>query len=392
MIYDIAIIGAGPAGLSTAVSVLLSAEEKDLSLSVLVIDKEITPGKNKPCGGMILYPILSAMPSLISLAEIRMKGITIVYKNNSEYIEFDNIVAINVKREKLADHFLRKFLKLGGYFSNDTFVNQIKKEKDEIEIYANDEIFKCKVLVGADGVNSIVAKDIFGYSNDLNEIGVTYQIVKRVSLDKIEFDVGSKLTNEFYYGKEYSPAGYSWFFPYKDSVKIGVGAIASKVRSKNLKSYALKIMRKKNMLQKETVKEEGYSVPLSGGRKKVVSDTFLLVGDSAHQVSPLSGAGIHLSILLGIIAGRIIANSFNGKSIVKRSLRTYERIWNTKYRKYLRIERLIVDYTLSSPLFQKDKKKLSKNLLRDFATVLVGKQHATYLISKYFKNKLMRIK
>ena len=57
MLYDVIIVGAGPAG-STAAKYL-----SEMNLNVLLIDKAIFPRK-KPCGGGIPVQVLDKLPYL----------------------------------------------------------------------------------------------------------------------------------------------------------------------------------------------------------------------------------------------------------------------------------------------------------------------------------------
>ena len=54
----------------------------------------------------------------------------------------------------------------------------------------------------------------------------------------------------------------------------------------------------------------GAPVTVSGQLKKIVQDNIALCGESAGQVIPLTGAGIHTGLISGKTAGEVVVEAF----------------------------------------------------------------------------------
>jgi digeranylgeranylglycerophospholipid reductase len=68
-------------------------------------------------------------------------------------------------------------------------------------------------------------------------------------------------------------------------------------------------------------------VPISGPIKKTYTDGFLVVGDAAGQVDPISGGGIHTTIACARIAGETVAESVKAGDSSSKFLKKYENKW-----------------------------------------------------------------
>ena len=388
MQYDVIIVGAGPAGLATGYFTLLFSNNMKLNLSVIMIDKDHVPGKNKPCGGMICYPALKLFPELRYLGDRIIAGIGIVYRSKNYDIMFNEPIAVNMDRAKLAKFILEKFSSLGGNFLGGVIVKKIKIHEHGVEILSNKGTIQGKVLVGADGFNSLVRSQLFQTQIKWDMLGVAYQ--ESISLSENIINDLFDNHNFFYYGREFSPAGYAWIFPHRDHVRVGVGAIASRVVGQNLERYMRRLKKLNGIADKKILKKEGYIVPLSGGLKKLVTNRCLLVGDSAHQVSPLSGAGIHYSMLAGLLAGKILVQSVLKNDFSEKALKKYEALWNRMFRFKLKLERFLVDLLLSKRFKIKKNRTFNYEQLRVFAEVLVGKKDSKDLLISYIMNKIRK--
>ena len=173
--FDILIIGAGPAGTSTAISF----KKLNPDLEVAIVDKSIFP-RDKSCGDAIgpgvvhalkrvgIEDILDNQPPVISTSlsgtgEIEIRNY-IPKVNNKE----DSIVYV-IPRKELDYKLLIKAINLGvkdftGYRfdgmekSSEGWLVQISNNEDSISINS-------KLLVGADGANSRVRKSLGVASN-----------------------------------------------------------------------------------------------------------------------------------------------------------------------------------------------------------------------------------
>jgi flavin-dependent dehydrogenase len=68
----------------------------------------------------------------------------------------------------------------------------------------------------------------------------------------------------------------------------------------------------------------------------MVADRVMLVGDSARQVKPTSGGGIHAALHAAGMAASHGAQAFRGSSLSARTLSSYERDWHRTMGRELR--------------------------------------------------------
>ena len=83
-------------------------------------------------------------------------------------------------------------------------------------------------IIGADGANSRVAKEIDAGDYDY---AIAFQERMRISSDKMEY---YKDMAEMYVGDDVSPDFYGWVFPKYDHVAVGTGTVINK---KAIKQY-----------------------------------------------------------------------------------------------------------------------------------------------------------
>jgi digeranylgeranylglycerophospholipid reductase len=87
------------------------------------------------------------------------------------------------------------------------------------------------------------------------------------------------------------------------------------------------------------------AVPVGGMLKSFVADRLMLCGDSAGQVIPLTGGGIHSSIAAGKIGGEVAGKAVLRGDVSLRALleypARYEDPWGSRIRKSLKALRAI---------------------------------------------------
>ncbi|GHU84666.1 oxidoreductase [Clostridia bacterium] len=163
--YDVAIIGLGPAG-STLARLL------DKSLSVIAIDKKnlsSSDGFRKPCGGLLSIDAQRALSKfnltlpksiLVDPQIFAVKTIDTKQKLVRHYQRF----YINMDRHKF-DQWLMRLIPRNIEMAEDAFCKNILKTKNRFEITYEQGTQEIKVhakyVVGADGSDSFVRKKLF---------------------------------------------------------------------------------------------------------------------------------------------------------------------------------------------------------------------------------------
>lgn len=312
--YDVAIIGAGPAGTSCALAL------RNSGLKIALIDKSKFP-RNKTCGDAIPGPALKFLKEIREeiINEFhdlehkqRIKS-SILYMSNGASLEINwKTDAYNSQRLHFDEFLLnqvKKHTKTSVY--EGVKIKSITREEQKINIKSRESNFSitCDMVIGSDGANSIVSKTLSHPKSDKLNIAIALSA-------KYKNVYSPNDSNEFYLLKDLP--GYFWIFPLGDNYfNVGFGTF-NQYDSKpiNLKKYFREIISEHPIISKKfsdaKVYSEitGFKLPLGGKKNSISGKNFLLTGDAANLIDPLSGHGIDKAIKSGILAAQQIEKCF----------------------------------------------------------------------------------
>lgn len=338
MIFDVIIVGAGPAG-STAALYLGKAGKK-----VLLIDKAEFP-REKICGDAQGRKALSIIKEL-GLYEAykgiegqEIYGITLSSPNGTT-VEFDvesrdKPAPGYTHKRKVFDNFLfqnaKKMVETKILNVEDIIVENgnvkgivgVNKNNETERIYA-------KIVLAADGALSVLARK-FGIDKNPPEHFITAvrTYFKGVTgmTDRIEIHVLKELV-----------PGYFWIFPLpNDEANVGLGMIVKDMAKKKIvlkdallriiKEHPLFVERFKNAQMLEEVK--GWSLPIASFKRKCYGNGILFLGDAAGLIDPLSGEGVGNAMISGRIASIVCLEALEKNSFHEAFLKRYDKLlWN----------------------------------------------------------------
>lgn len=342
--YDILIIGAGPAGCAAAIQL------GKTDLHVAVIDKAAFP-RDKTCGDALSVDVMNQLPMLSEALAEKFKamaekvpswGVTI-YSPNANAVE---IPFIHNKEEKCGyickrwdfDHLL--FGELEPLSNIDVYegeaVETITREDGEVHVTTSTQQFKAKMILGADGANSVVSRLLDGPKTIKNH----HSAGLRVYYDNVQ-GFHEKDYIELFFFEQILP-GYLWIFPLPDhKANVGIGMLSSEVskRNVNLREVLNELItthprlkdRFANARALETIK--GFGLPLGSIKREISGDQFLLLGDAAGLIDPFSGEGIANAIRSGRVAADHLAEAFAASDFSAAFNKAYDkeiyrRMWN----------------------------------------------------------------
>jgi digeranylgeranylglycerophospholipid reductase len=317
-IYDVLVIGAGPAGGSAALHCARNG------LKVIIIEEHDKVGEPVHCGECL--SLLATTNTNIKIPEevisSHVDGIRIIWPNGKGTI-------LNEKGFVLEKHLFEQWLsgeavKSGAELRLSTRMDNIKKEKGIWEVETNKGIFKAKIVVDASGVASVVSRKI-GLNNRFESvIGIQYEL-KGIERDNyIDFYIWPKL----------APHGYLWMIPKKD-MRANVGLVTT---DKNkAKAYNEVFIEKKGWKDKERIKVFGGLIPASGPVKNTYDEGLMLVGDAAGFTSPLFEGGSHLGLKSGQFAAEVAKEAIDKNDFSKETFSKYEKLWKAEFPEYSKI-------------------------------------------------------
>ena len=179
---------------------------------------------------------------------------------------------------------------------------------------------KADVVIAADGVESNLA-----YKSGINSIKNPDDICSCAQYELVGLDIDPNLL-EFYFGRTVAPGGYSWIFPKGEGIaNVGVGVRNS---TETAYYYLKKFVSK---FDATPVELNIGGVPLSGPMDKTYNDGFLVVGDAAGQVDPITGGGIHITASCARIAGEVAAEAIKEENVSSMSLKRYDEQWRDEF-------------------------------------------------------------
>ncbi|MEM3565070.1 MAG: NAD(P)/FAD-dependent oxidoreductase [Candidatus Jordarchaeaceae archaeon] len=320
MDWDVIIVGGGPSGL------VCSEKLASLGLDVLVLDERAEPNKDKPCGGMLTERAIREFSLDESIIEREIWGVRVVYREEESFtIEYNERVGGNVHRTKLGKYLAQKAISAGAEVRSNERAKKLKVRQSHVELVTS-ETFQTKMVVGADGVNSLI-KNFLNPMEGRESLGFCVQYLMSMEPELIDERFGN--INEFYYGGGVSPFGYAWIFPKRDCLAVGVGSLLSKVEG-NLKIYLEKFVKKHPIASRrlegaEIVRFDAALVPLRGLYSKIYSNRVVLLGDAAGTVSPITGEGMYYSMISGKIAADVIGKAFKKDDFSEKYLSVYHK-------------------------------------------------------------------
>jgi geranylgeranyl reductase family protein len=259
--YDVAIVGAGPAGSVAAYRLA------DAGASVLLLDKASFP-RDKPCGGGVTGRAARLLPfSIEPVVE------DVVYRLDCGLRYGQHItrrarapLAYMTQRRRL-DHFLlQKAAEAGAEVRE-------RETADARELDA-------KIVIGADGCNGSSAK----------QLGLADRVAYGVALEA-NYPYDRRFTGAMVLEIAVIRGGYGWIFPKGDHINVGVGGNGGegpKLRAE------LQRMCEAYGIDPETAEDtRGYRLPMRLSGTRLASGQTAVIGDAAALVDPLSGDGMY---------------------------------------------------------------------------------------------------
>ena len=320
-VWDVIIIGGGPAGSTTARYVAEGGKK------VLVIDRRDSIGSPLQCGELVptndemrrLCPNVPDIDDLLQTPEEaisrRTSEMHIVPPSGKPLkYPFDGLMLNRV----IHDEWLVKLASTkGAEFMTGARVEAIE---ENTVILRDGRRLKAGVIVGAGGHNDPLRRSHWDESS--LKIPIKFVLMDGDFGDAVELHFGSM-----------APGGYAWVFPKESGANIGLGIQREFSKGNSLNSLADQFI---SRYQGEITFRGAGSLPMSGTIQSFVKGSHLLVGDSAGMVLPSNGAGITIAMIGGRIAGqKIVSHLENGTS-----LHEYEIEWKRQMGSVMRNSKL----------------------------------------------------
>ena len=331
-LYDVAIVGAGPAG-STAAQKLGAA-----GLRVLLLDKAKAFPREKPCGGGITSRALTRLPHLRGLLDtISVNALAKMYLESPdgtgmEYADpnRDTILYL-VRRIEFDDALFRRASASVDVALNAT-VTGVVTDSEAAHLSTSDgRTFHARVLIGADSANSVIAR-LSGLRT--GEVHGQYAVDMMEETPYAELDTKYKdrvtllLTLESSYG-------YGYIFPKETHINLGFGSgpeyFVQNVRGRAKEHHLAFVeqMKARGFASGESHPENyrAFPIPISGPMDTTYADRVLLAGDAGGMVNAFSAEGIYFAMVSGDLAADAALAAVRANRFDARQLSSYQTAW-----------------------------------------------------------------
>jgi menaquinone-9 beta-reductase len=291
-VWDVIVVGAGPAGASAAIGALAA----DPSLSVLLLDRHEFP-RDKACGDGIAPHVLDL------LAGVGVTGILDDWTPVRRFVLNRGDVGVDrqmarptwVVPRTVFDQRLVEAARTAGAQFVHRRVRDLAIHSRSVTVDAD---LDARFLVGADGAHSVVRR----------ELGLKPGPVALAIRGYAPTPAARAASQVIAYGPGRQPS-YAWSFDRGDGwSNVGYGELLAGTRP--TRTDLLNHL--ETLLPGATEGGEswwGHHLPLAGWTWRPRSGPVLLAGDAAGLINPMTGEGIYYAVATGLLAGRAIADA-----------------------------------------------------------------------------------
>ncbi len=311
---DVLIVGAGPSG--SYLGHLLA--RSGYSVKILEEHKEV--GKPVECTGLVSERVFKMAKSRSKVNTV--SGANVFFPNGKSIHIGKSEKTIVMDRDRFDKDVAAMAIGSGADFAINSKAIGAKTTEDHaiVQYRENGEKKeeKASIVVGADGINSIIRKSLF--ETRPGKVVSCYQVDSAYEMedqDSVSVFIGSEASHGF----------FAWATPSGKLSRIGVGSYKSPAYRHFLKING-------QFGKDKIVGINGGSIPIKY-LKKTFTRRALLVGDAAGIVKPLSGGGIFTGMVSSIHASTAISEAIKDEDFSEKKLSKYQKGWKRELGKEL---------------------------------------------------------
>jgi geranylgeranyl reductase family protein len=292
--WDVAVIGAGPAGLAAAHA---AASE---GARVVVLERAEHP-RYKTCGGGLLGSSLRLSAERLTVpARDTISSITFTLDGRREFTRTSpgTPLVTLVRRDEFDHAWCEAAAKAGATVRQNAQVRALAQDEHGVTVtLADGSTVTARVAIGADGSAGITSRHV-GVVFEQQDLGLEVELAAtaedrerwrgRVLLDWGPF-----------------PGSYGWVFPKEDELTVGV--IMEKGRGADTKRYLRDFVERLGLTDRAVLRDSGHLTRCRAPTSPVRRGRVLVVGDAAGLLEPWTREGISYALRSGTWAGEVAA-------------------------------------------------------------------------------------
>jgi geranylgeranyl reductase family protein len=290
--FDIVIVGAGPAGCRAAITLARHGAR------VALVDG--SHPREKPCGGGVTGRALAIVEDAIDITGLtaaRIEGAGFVHRGREVRMSLDASRLVVVSRRVFDGALLASAVAAGATLVPYRAID-VRRDPPGWLVATRQGSLTAEWLLGADGPGSLVRRRI------------------RTPFERADlsiaagFFVGGRTAPDVDIAFESDPPGYLWSFPRPDHLAIGVCAQADESTPDRLRNLAARWIAARMQAAPADAAPplEPYSWPIPSLREESLAgeipagDGWMLLGDAAGLVDPITREGIYFALWSGAAA------------------------------------------------------------------------------------------
>lgn len=336
--YDVAVVGAGPAGLMVAI------HASKQNAKVVVIDRKEVVGAPVQCGegtfGSVLKKFDLADGPWVVNTPTRLRVTS--HKGKVAILKAPAVDLRVLDRTMMEQELARRAEESGAKILLKKTVVGVDSEDTGVTLHLDDgKHIRVKAVVGADGIESGIGRAV-GLTKmlPLRDLGTAAQY--RVRSKDLEDD-----TAELIFDSSRAPGGYIYVFP-KGNGEFNLGAGYLGASGGTAPIDILDKLIQEKYPDMEILQRMGGCVPVGPPLDSAVKGNVLLVGDAARQAYAQAGGGIHTALAAGAMAGDHVGKFV--ESMDREHLAKYDENWKREM-----YEVLNKSYARKNWIYKKDR-------------------------------------
>lgn len=321
--YDVLIVGSGPAG--SYIAGKLAAQGH----SVLVFEQHKEIGKATSCTGIVGKECLDAFP-VVREAILKEARSATFFTPSGKFLrlEKETTQAYIMDRHAFDFAMAKVAQKEGAEYLLDTRVKDIIGETDFVRLEAESkgrkENFQGKMAVIASGFGSKLTQSLgLGKSGDF------------VMGAQAEVEAGELDEVEVYFGNDIAPGFFAWLVPTSPG-KALVGLFSRHKTGSYLRNFLVQCAERGKIGSPEVEIKYG-GIPLKP-LPRTYRERVLVVGDAAGQVKPTTGGGIYYGLLSAQIAADSLHEALSNGDFGASTFKCYEKKWRRRLSRELKVD------------------------------------------------------
>ncbi len=323
--FDVVIVGAGPAG-NLAAQRLATAGR-----SVAVLDWRRDIG-DKLCTGIIGRECKEAYPPAPEHILRATDSATVVAPSGQSFtIKKQSPQAYVVDRVAYVASFAERAMAAGAEYVLGPRVTDINVGRHNVTVTtplnneSQTQTWKARALVLASGFGSPLVR-MAGIDVSSGSAFMTGSQAEAV-VDGLD-------TTRVYLGSKVAPGSFGWVVPISDTRAL-VGLVTRQKLNGHMSDF-VSALRADGTVNDVVESPQRWGIPIRP-LSRTYGERVIVAGDAAGLAKPTTGGGIYYALLSGEIAAKTLNEALSEDDLSARRLKKYEQAWKSKLGKELKI-------------------------------------------------------